>query len=45
MTLDPKRVQAVFLAAIEQENLPDRDEVLDRACAADEELRRRVEHS
>jgi hypothetical protein len=43
MTLDPKRVQAVFLAAIEQENLPDRDEVLDRECAADEELRRRVE--
>jgi hypothetical protein len=43
MTLDPKRVQAVFLAAIEQENLPDRDDVLDRECAADDELRRRVE--
>ena len=43
MTLDPQRVQAVFLAAIEQENLPDRDEILDRECAADEELRRRVQ--
>jgi hypothetical protein len=43
MTPDPKRVQAVFLAAIEQETLPDRDDVLDRECAADDELRRRVE--
>jgi hypothetical protein len=43
MTLDPKRVQAVFLAAIEQETLPGRDDVLDRECAADEELRSRVE--
>ena len=43
MTLDPGRVQAVFLAAIERETLADRAAVLDRECAADEELRRRVE--
>ncbi len=43
MTLDPKRVQAVFLAAIERETQADRDDILDRECAADEELRRRVE--
>ena len=43
MTLDPGRVQAVFLAALEQEALADRAAVLDRECAADEELRRRVE--
>ena len=43
MTLDPGRVQAVFLAALEQETLADRAAVLDRECAADDELRRRVE--
>jgi eukaryotic-like serine/threonine-protein kinase len=43
MTLDPGRVQAVFLAALEPETLADRAAVLDRECAADEELRRRVE--
>jgi hypothetical protein len=43
MTLDPGRVQAVFLEALEQETLTDRVSVLDRECAADDELRRRVE--
>jgi hypothetical protein len=43
MTLDPGRVQAVFLAALEQETPADRGAVLDRECAADAELRRRVE--
>lgn len=42
MTFSPSRVQAVFLAALEQENLADRAAVLDRECAADEELRQRV---
>lgn len=43
MTLDPGRVQAVFLAALEQETLAGRAAVIDRECAVDEELRRRVE--
>lgn len=43
MTLDPGRVQAVFLAAVEHETLSDRTVALDRECANDEELRRRVE--
>jgi eukaryotic-like serine/threonine-protein kinase len=43
MTLDPGRAQAVFLAALEQETPTDRAAVLDRECAADVELRRRVE--
>ena len=42
MPLDPGRVQAVFLAALEQETPADRVAVLDRECAADDELRRRV---
>src|SRR5262245_31040667 len=40
MPLDPKRLQAVFLAAMEA---PDRLHVLDRECAGDSELRQRVE--
>jgi hypothetical protein len=43
MTLDPGRVQAVFLAALEQESLAARIAVLDSECAADVELRHRVE--
>ena len=43
MTLDPGRVQAIFLAAIESETLADRAAILNRERAADEELRRRVE--
>jgi hypothetical protein len=43
MTLEPGRVQAAFLAALEQETPADRAASLDRECAADEELRRRVE--
>ena len=42
MTLNPGRVQAVFLATLEQANLADRAAVLDRECAADDELRQRV---
>lgn len=43
MPVDPVRVQAVFLAAIEQENPADRAAVVDRQCCADAELRQRVE--
>ena len=43
MPLDPGRVQALFLAALEQVTSAGRTEVLDRECAADEALRRRVE--
>ncbi len=43
MTLDPGRVQAVFLAALKQENVADRAAVLDRECEGDEALRCRVE--
>jgi hypothetical protein len=43
MTLDPGRVQAIFLAALEPEDPADRGTVLDRECAADDELRRRFE--
>src|SRR5260221_9373850 len=43
MTLDPGRVQSIFLAALEQESPADRIAVLDRECAADDELRRGVE--
>jgi hypothetical protein len=43
MPLDPKRVQAVFLAAIECHEPAARAAVLDRECSTDAELRRRVE--
>jgi hypothetical protein len=43
MTLDPGRVQAVFLAALEEGSIAHRVAVLDRECASDDELRRRVE--
>jgi eukaryotic-like serine/threonine-protein kinase len=43
MPLEPKRVQAVFGAAIEHEAGADRSAVLDRECSTDAELRRRVE--
>jgi hypothetical protein len=43
MPTDPKRVQAVFLAAVECHDPADRVAVLDAECAGDAELRRRVE--
>ncbi|MFO0810621.1 MAG: serine/threonine-protein kinase [Gemmataceae bacterium] len=43
MTVDPKRVQAVFLAAVEAAPAADRAAVLDRECGADPELRKRVQ--
>src|SRR5688572_1802142 len=43
MPLDPKRVQAVFGAAIAYDAVADRAAVLDRECSTDAELRRRVE--
>jgi WD40 repeat protein len=43
MMPDPDRVQAVFLEAVEQEDAAARAGVLDRECAGDAELRRRVE--
>src|SRR6516162_2002707 len=42
MPSDPKIVQAVFLAAVDQP-LPDRAALLDRECGTDAELRQRVE--
>jgi len=43
MPLDPQRVQAVFLSAVECHEPAARAAVLDRECATDVELRRRVE--
>jgi eukaryotic-like serine/threonine-protein kinase len=43
MPLDPDRVQAIFLAAVEAENLAKRSDVLNAQCADDAELRARVE--
>src|SRR5262249_42053958 len=43
MPADPQQVQAVFLAAAEQDSAAGRVAVLDRLCGADVELRRRVE--
>ncbi len=42
MPTDQKRVQAVFLAATEQD-APDRGALLDRECGSDAELRQRVQ--
>ena len=43
MPLDPKRVQAVFLSAVECHEPAARAAVLDRECSTDAELRQRVE--
>ena len=43
MPLDPKRVQDVFLAAVEFHEPAARAAVLDRECSGDAELRQRVE--
>jgi serine/threonine protein kinase/tetratricopeptide (TPR) repeat protein len=43
MTLDPGRVQALFLAALERDDPADRAALLGRECAGDLKLRRRVE--
>jgi len=43
MPLDPKRVQAVFLSAVECHEPAARAAVLERECSTDPELRRRVE--
>jgi serine/threonine protein kinase/tetratricopeptide (TPR) repeat protein len=43
MPLDPDRVQAIFLAAVETEDLAKRAEILNAQCADDAELRARVE--
>ena len=43
MELDPRRVQAVFLAAAECRDSADRIAVLERECSGDAELRGRVE--
>ena len=43
MPLDPARVQAVFLTAAECREPTARAGILDRECASDAELRRRVE--
>jgi serine/threonine protein kinase len=43
MPVDPRRVQAVFRAALEHPGPADRSTVLDRECSSDAELRRQVE--
>ncbi|MFI5456507.1 MAG: WD40 repeat domain-containing serine/threonine protein kinase [Isosphaerales bacterium] len=43
MSIDPKRVQAVFLSAVECQDPAARAAVLDRECSTDAELRLRVE--
>jgi serine/threonine protein kinase/WD40 repeat protein len=43
MSVDAKRVQAAFLAALEAADPVERAAILDRECASDLELRRRVE--
>jgi eukaryotic-like serine/threonine-protein kinase len=43
MPLDPKRVQAVFLEAVNYHDSVEREAILHRECGQDEELRRRVE--
>jgi serine/threonine protein kinase/tetratricopeptide (TPR) repeat protein len=42
MPVEPKRVQAVFLMAVEHQEPANRAAVLDRECATDLELRQRV---
>src|SRR5207245_1714621 len=43
MPVDAKRVQAVFLAVVEVADAAQRAALLDRECAANPELRQRVE--
>jgi len=43
MSLDPKRVQAVFLEAANDLGPAERAAILDRECMGDTELRKRVE--
>ena len=43
MPLDPQRVQAVFLSAVECHEPAERAAVLDRECSTDAELRQQVE--
>ena len=43
MPIDPKRVQAVFLAAVELTEVADRAALLDHECGSDVALRQRVE--
>jgi hypothetical protein len=43
MAIDPKRVQAIFLAAVADPSPSGRAAVLDRECGPDADLRRRVE--
>src|SRR5262245_45178328 len=43
MSIDPKRVQAVFLAVVAQHTAADRAAYLDEVCGQEVELRQRVE--
>src|SRR5262245_36674813 len=43
MSMDPKRVQSIFVAAADLPLADERAACLDQACAGDAELRRRVE--
>jgi hypothetical protein len=42
MPINPKRVQTIFLLAADHDDPVDRASILERECAADLELRRRV---
>ncbi len=43
MNADPKRVEAIFAAALEKLSATERSALLDEACAGDPALRQRVE--
>ena len=43
MPADPKQVQAIFLAAVNEPDANERAKLLDRDCANNADLRRRVE--
>jgi hypothetical protein len=43
MPLGPRRVQAVFLEAVDYHDPLERAAILDRECAGDLELRQRIE--
>ncbi len=43
MSLNPQRVQAIFLEAVNHHDVANRAAILDRKCTGDSELRKRVE--
>jgi len=43
MAIDPKRVQAIFIAAVDAANTTIRAAIVERECGNDVDLRRRIE--